>query len=134
MNTRLLGVALVAVYLLGPQNLASAQHHGHGRGQARGGVVAGGVVGAPVVAAPRIVAGGYPRVIFARPYYAFRPYTQVRSGLFLGFSVPYPARYFYPAGYPYIPYYSSYYYAPPIYPYIPPLTYMSYGSPYGVVI
>lgn len=131
MNIRLLGLALATVYVLGPESLASAQHRGRGRGHVAGGSVVQIVPGA---IGPRVISPGATRLVFARPYYTFRPYTQLRPGLFLGFSVPYPTRYFYSAPYSYAPYYPSYYYAPPVYPYIPPLTYMSYGSPYSVVI
>jgi PEGA domain-containing protein len=131
MNIRLLGLALAAIYMIGTPSLASAQHRGRSRGHVAGGSV---VQVGPGVIGPRVIGPGSTRLVFARPYYTFRPFTQLRPGLFLGFSVPYPNRYFYSTAYPYSSYYPYYYYAPPVYPYIPPLTYMTYGSPYSVVI
>jgi hypothetical protein len=132
MTTRLLGLALATILLLVP-SVASAQHRGSGRAHGQGRSVVVRPVG-PGIVGPRIVTPGRSRLIFARPYYAFRPYAQIRSGLFLGYSVPYPS-YYYNYGNPYTyPYGSYYYYARPAYPYIPAAPYMGYGWPYSIAI
>jgi len=130
MNIRLFALSLMTIALLVPA-VASAQHRGGGHVQGVGRpIVRGGV---PGIVGPRIIRPGFSRPIFARPYYTFRPYTQIRSGLFLGFPVPFPAYSYYVNPYSY-PYGAYYYSAPQTYPYIPAPPYMGYGWPYSIAI
>lgn len=116
MKIRMLGLALAAIFLLGPARPASADHWWHWWGPSVQVFVPAGAV-------------------WAGPDYGYTlrvHKVRVHKSVVVGFSSPYPG-YFYPGPVTYYAPPAYTYYAPPAYSYVTSPWYAGYGYPYPVV-